>query len=430
MNTPTICLVYCYFGPIPWYFKYFIHSCRYNPSVDFLLFMDAETTCSLPANVKTIKATINSIKQLIDTRLNIKTTFVDAYKLCDFKPAYGDIFSEYLSKYNFWGHGDLDLIFGDIRNFFTDKVLNDHDVLCVRKEYVTGFLTLFKNVESVTKLYSASADYKRIFEDSQHYCFDECGRTFYELMCGISIFETNCAIESMTHVVKKFQQEGRINVYFEMSCVEDLPGKIEWRNGKLFFTKTLDQKSTRIDWNNGSQHNERKEVILYHLIKFKKLRYYYVPQWDIIPKNVFINKESFSKFHFNSLFGRLSNFVLDRFSAIAVDLGFLSTWLRARFRLVDFTAQITSYVYTLEDTDNEEFLKIEFTPVGLFCQLGDEQLVGRKSKCYPTKAGHYISFFYKIELEFTAANEIICREPSRISPAWEQKFLLSSSVIN
>ena len=39
------------------------------------------------------------------------------YKLCDYKPVYGLIFDEDLQDYDFWGHCDVDLIFGDIRKF-------------------------------------------------------------------------------------------------------------------------------------------------------------------------------------------------------------------------------------------------------------------------------------------------------------------------
>ena len=51
------------------------------------------------------------------------------YKLCDFRPAFGDIFADELAGYDFWGHSDLDVIFGRIRDllpataFEADKIL-------------------------------------------------------------------------------------------------------------------------------------------------------------------------------------------------------------------------------------------------------------------------------------------------------------------
>jgi hypothetical protein len=35
-----IALIIAYMGNFPWYFPYFLHSCRYNPDIDFLIFTD------------------------------------------------------------------------------------------------------------------------------------------------------------------------------------------------------------------------------------------------------------------------------------------------------------------------------------------------------------------------------------------------------
>lgn len=41
------------------------------------------------------------------------------------------MFQEYIKDYDFWGHCDADLIFGDIRKFVTDDILNKYDRLGV-----------------------------------------------------------------------------------------------------------------------------------------------------------------------------------------------------------------------------------------------------------------------------------------------------------
>lgn len=51
------------------------------------------------------------------------------YKLCDFRPLYGEIFSNYVDGYDFWGYCDCDLIFGDIRKFLTEELLSTKDYL-------------------------------------------------------------------------------------------------------------------------------------------------------------------------------------------------------------------------------------------------------------------------------------------------------------
>jgi hypothetical protein len=37
---PRILFIITYMGQFPWYFPYFLHSCRYNPTIDFLIFTD------------------------------------------------------------------------------------------------------------------------------------------------------------------------------------------------------------------------------------------------------------------------------------------------------------------------------------------------------------------------------------------------------
>lgn len=36
----TIVLLITWFGKWPWYLSYFLHSCKYNPDMDFYIFTD------------------------------------------------------------------------------------------------------------------------------------------------------------------------------------------------------------------------------------------------------------------------------------------------------------------------------------------------------------------------------------------------------
>ncbi len=36
----SIGMLTCWYGPYPWYFPYFIHSCGFNPTIDFILITD------------------------------------------------------------------------------------------------------------------------------------------------------------------------------------------------------------------------------------------------------------------------------------------------------------------------------------------------------------------------------------------------------
>ena len=52
-----------YIGKYPWYFPYFLHSCRYNPTVDFLIFTDNNHRgLNLPSNVWIINYSLEQFK--------------------------------------------------------------------------------------------------------------------------------------------------------------------------------------------------------------------------------------------------------------------------------------------------------------------------------------------------------------------------------
>ena len=99
----NIAILICYFGKLPWYFKYFIHSCAYNYRVDFFIITDENlSSLNLPANIVVINKTLTDITSIAQKKLKMPIGICNPYKLCDFKPAYGFIFSELIAGYKFF----------------------------------------------------------------------------------------------------------------------------------------------------------------------------------------------------------------------------------------------------------------------------------------------------------------------------------------
>lgn len=249
----SMALLVCYYGKLPWYFSYFVHSCGFNPSIDFYILTDDESyTSPMPGNVKLIYKTIDEISTLAAEKLGFEVSIKYPYKLCDFKPAYGFVFSDILGKYDFWGHCDIDVIFGNIRDFMTDELLDNHDVISVRADWLTGCFLLFRNVLKVNTLFLHSKDYQKVFSTPRHYCFDETNFKHHAFTDGKAYHEIESEIESMTHVVKKMEAENYIKPYFDLHIIEGgSPGNLIWDDGKLIYKNKF-------------------EVLLYHLIDFKR----------------------------------------------------------------------------------------------------------------------------------------------------------------
>jgi hypothetical protein len=248
-----IVIITCYFGKLPWYFKYFLHSCAYNSSIDFFIITnDHAFENKYPSNVHFVYQTLEQINTMASSKLTFTVRIENGYKFCDFKPAYGFLFSEIISGYDFWGHGDIDVIYGNIRNFITDEMMAAHDLISVRPDWAPGCFLLFKSTEKMNKLFMHSKDYKKVFSSNQHYCFDETNFQHDAFSDGKKYVAIPSEIESMMHVIRRLEESGYIKPYFDLHIIEGRPGRLKWDKGILTYK-------------NGY------EALLYHLIKLKEV---------------------------------------------------------------------------------------------------------------------------------------------------------------
>ena len=128
----SIVMIFPYFGKLPVQYKMWRESALRNPSVDFMFFTDADVE---PAqNIIVHKMQFEDFRQYIQAVFDFPIVLDRPYILCDFKPVYGQALQKYISKYDYWGYGDLDVVYGDFRAFFTDEVLSRH-------KFFLGFFT-------------------------------------------------------------------------------------------------------------------------------------------------------------------------------------------------------------------------------------------------------------------------------------------------
>lgn len=163
-----------YFGKMPNYFQLWLNSCACNPSIDWLLLTDDRTRYSYPNNIKLKYISFDEMKHILKEKLELNVDFKNPYKTTDFRPAFGFVFSEYLTGYDFWGFCDIDIIFGDIREFITDDILNNYTKILKH-----GHFTLVKNNNEGNHLFMLEVpnykNYKTIYQSNHMYAFDEWG---------------------------------------------------------------------------------------------------------------------------------------------------------------------------------------------------------------------------------------------------------------
>jgi hypothetical protein len=169
---PSVRIIIPWFGPWPAWMRFFVESCRWNPTVDWLLVSDAKPPKDLPPNVRTVTTPFEDYRALIASRLGINPAWTDVYKICDIRPAMGLVHHAEIAEYDYWGYGDLDVIYGDIRHFYTPDVLV-HDVISPHKHVVAGHFVLLRNTSRLITAFQQIPRWKAHLSSARHKSFDE-----------------------------------------------------------------------------------------------------------------------------------------------------------------------------------------------------------------------------------------------------------------
>ena len=163
-----VAIIVPYFGTLPNYFQLFLDTCAYNPEFDWLIISNDTTDYTYPANVHLVEMPFADCQALVQSKFDFPITLHTPQKLCDYKCAYGYIFDEFLIGFDWWGHCDLDQIFGRLSAFITEEMLQAYDRIGS-----IGHLTLYRNTEDNNRVFSRTDRYKEVFTTEKGCGFDE-----------------------------------------------------------------------------------------------------------------------------------------------------------------------------------------------------------------------------------------------------------------
>ena len=178
----SIVIIIDYFGSLPTYFPFFLESCKWNPTINWLIHTDCVYSAEIPSNVLIKHMSWDDYRQKVSTKLGITFLPRTAYKLCDLKPAYGYLWKEEIHEYDFWGFGDIDLVYGDIRNFYTNAILDGYDILSVSGWGISGPLCILKNAPWTINAFAQIPGWRDFFSIIECVRFDE--DIFFRAFCG------------------------------------------------------------------------------------------------------------------------------------------------------------------------------------------------------------------------------------------------------
>ena len=228
-------VILLYFGRMSWLEEY-----KKNISVlkeygyDWLIFTDKK-----------------EFEKLVLKNLGIKCNWGECpIKPCDFAPAFGLIFEDYLKGYDWWAYTNFDIVFGRIDKFIPDRRLEKLDIVSFDDKAMNGMFSMMRNCKEVNNLFKQQDGWQKIMSDKEYHNFDEYG------------FEIKHQEEhGFSGVVRRAMKNGRIRAEFHFwHCHDGLPAhnppkiKIE-KDGSLICETCKD------------------EIVMFHFNKNRKKKY-------------------------------------------------------------------------------------------------------------------------------------------------------------
>lgn len=224
-----------YYGHFPNYFQVFLNTCGANSDYDWLIFTDDHTPYDYPNNVHVHYETFADMQNRAQHHFDFPISLSAPYKLCDFRPAYGLLFEEYLTDYSHWGHCDCDLIFGQLNHFISEAMMDDYDKL-----FMQGHCSIYKNIHSVNQAFMLPLNgeeiYKTVFTQKRAFTFDESflstnvNRIFEQN--GLKVFKTDLSANtnSRSSIFRLTHYDAALDIYMTEA---KLHAVYVWNNGVL-----------------------------------------------------------------------------------------------------------------------------------------------------------------------------------------------------
>ena len=175
-----LAVVIPWFGPWPAWINFFIESCRWNRTIRWFLLSDQAPPDNRAPNVTHEGIAFEDYRNLLSNALEIPLDELEPYKLCDLRPALPFVHSAMLRGFDFVATGDLDVIYGDIRSFYDERLLGAYDLLSSHRTRVSGHFCVMRNDQRMLTAFRRIKGWQDVFSRRDYVNFDE--RAFYNLL--------------------------------------------------------------------------------------------------------------------------------------------------------------------------------------------------------------------------------------------------------
>jgi hypothetical protein len=170
---PWLIMFVLYFGRWPEWIDLFVESCKWNPGVRWRIYTDCGEPENKADNVDFVHLSFDDYKALVRERLSIAFDPPTPYKLCDLRPCVAQIHERDVAGFRFFGYGDLDVVYGNIRSFYSDDVLARANVLSTHPERLSGHFAVLRNTPAFRRAYERIPNYRTLLEQPHFAAMDE-----------------------------------------------------------------------------------------------------------------------------------------------------------------------------------------------------------------------------------------------------------------
>jgi hypothetical protein len=255
-----IVIIINHFGRWPEWIDLFIESCKRNQDITWLINTDCGEPENWASNVLLRQTTLESYTEFVSRRLGVDLRLSTPYKLCDIRPALGHIHCDQIAGHDFWGYGDIDVVYGDIRSFYTDDLLRQNDLISTHDFLVSGHLAIIRNNWMMRNAFRHFWHWRESITAGEYVFFDE----YYFSML---FWRRGRPPGIWKHIPKRLNPYFRRALFREQYSTPLTP--LPWINGAELHPQIW-------IWRDGRLTNDQdagREFLYLHFMNWKNVRY-------------------------------------------------------------------------------------------------------------------------------------------------------------
>lgn len=259
-----------YFGKWPEWIELYFYSISKNPTIDFLFFTDCDISFEVSDNVRFEKISFEEYISLFKNALGNDIIVNSPYRICDLRPFFGFVHERYLHGYDFFGWTDVDIVYGNIRSFYTDELLDKFEIFSAHKNMLAGHSALLKNTRKYRRMGFKMYKWKENLQQPEYRFMDE-RQLYYTLIDTFldKIFD-KLKIQK-NNILSNYLRKFKCRKYYHVEQYTTPFTVFEWLDGT-----TYDEHPANWFYENGLIFNERdknRNFIYLHFMNFKSSKY-------------------------------------------------------------------------------------------------------------------------------------------------------------